>query len=394
MKKILFVIDSLVCGGAEKSLVSLLDILSKNYNYNIDLLLLGRGGAFETLIPEEVNVIDAPFYYRFLQGEISTNKLLILKCSFFKIYTSLLLRLLKNKYSTPQNIFIGNRNAVKKEFSNYSYDVAVAYSQGVPTYIVSDLIKADKKLAWINCDYVNTAYNKEFDYKYYKNIDYMVAVSKYVYDTLPKVKKNYKKKRQYITDIVNPVIISKLSVLEKNNEVASFSGFKIVTVGRLEWVKGYDLVVEASKILKEHGLNFRWFIVGEGPERKQIEHIIEENHLTEEVRLLGLKTNPYPYMKSSDLYVQTSRKEGLGLTVIEASILEKAIICTDFTTARELIDNHVTGEIVGIDAKQIAEKIIELYNQKDKILNLEDNLKSLPKYDSTSEVNKFIQLIG
>ncbi|MFR6064425.1 MAG: glycosyltransferase [Eubacterium sp.] len=392
MKRILFVIDSLVCGGAEKSLVSLLETLSQT-EYTMDLMLLKRGGVFESLIPNNVNIVEPPYYYRYLQGEKVKSIFSLLKCKFYRIYTSILLRLLKNKYSVPQIIFIGNRPAVQNEFKKLNYDVAVAYSQGVPTYIVADLIKAKKKFAWINCDYINTTYNKSFDYNYYKKVDYMVAVSKYVYDSLSAIKSEYKQKRQYITDIINPKIILSSSELKKNNEVSAYSGFKIVTVGRLEWVKGYNLVVKAAKILKQNGLNFKWFIIGEGPERKNIEQEIATNHLENTICLLGLKANPYPYMKSADLYVQTSLKEGLGLTVIEAMILNKAIVCTNFTTANELINNHCTGEIVAIDANSIANKIIELYNDHEKISSLENNLKNSKKYDTTSEAKKFIDLI-
>ena len=108
----------------------------------------------------------------------------------------------------------------------------------------------------------------------------------------------------------------------------------ILTVGRLViHYKGYDLAIKAAKRLKQNGYKFKWYIVGDGPDKDKIKKLIIKNELTNEFILLGKKDNPYPYMRSCDIYVQPSRKEGFGLTTIEAKILKRPIVCTNFNTS-------------------------------------------------------------
>ena len=98
-------------------------------------------------------------------------------------------------------------------------------------------------------------------------------------------------------------------------------------------------------------------------------------------------------MKNCDIYVQPSRKEGFGLTVAEAKILRRPIVCTNFNTANELICNYEDGLIVGMDEKEVylgIKKYIEDTSFKEKI---ENNLKNKESYSSISEIEKIYNLI-
>lgn len=393
MKNILFVLDSLTCGGAEKSLISLLNSIDYK-KYNVDLLLFKRGGEFEKFLPRKVNLLEVPEYFKFLNGEYVgsiKNKAMYLSK---RLKTSLSLRINnKSKQKTHSEQIVYKCINSSLNTINKNYDIAVAYSQGLPTYFVAEKVNAKKKLAWINCNYIRTMYDKDLDNKFYNKIDKIIVVSKFIYESMSKMKYGYKNKLKIILDIVDPKLILDMALEEEAKELKENNDFKILTVGRLATVKGYDLAVKAAGLLKNNNLKFKWFIIGEGPERKEIEELIQKYDVENEVILLGAKSNPYPYMRECDLYVQTSRKEGFGLTVIEAKILKNVIVATKFDTVNELLTNNVDGVIVDKDENSIYEGIKKVINKPDFYNEIKSNVDKIKPYNSINEINKFYEEI-
>lgn len=395
MKNIIFIINSLTIGGSEKSLISLLQLIDYT-EYNVDLMMLKQGEDLEKYIPKEVNIIDIPKYYRF----ISKNKKEKysfkerLKFLFYRYYTSFNLRV-NSKKKVPINseqVLYKSHSKVLNKLEK-KYDVAIAYAQGFPTYYVVDKIKAKKKIAWINCDYSTTIYDKAFDYRYYMKIDKIVAVSETIKKSIISLRPEYKSKLKVILDIVNPELIKSMAKENLKLNTAN-EEFIILTVGRLViHHKGYDIAVEAAKILKNSGYKFKWYIVGDGPDRKKIEQMIINNDLEDCFILLGKKDNPYPYMNICNIYVQPSRKEGFGLTVVEAKILNKLILCTNFNTASEIVNNNIDGLIVDMNAKSICDGIIKYINDNELRSKIKNNLLSSSIYNSVNEINKIYEIL-
>lgn len=394
MKKILFVINSLTIGGSEKSLVSLLNLIDYS-EYEVDLLMLKKGDTFDKYIPKEVNILDVPEYYKFLYNdyeEISLrNKLKYTLCRY---KCSIGLRVNK-KLKIPinnQQILYKNQKSYLEKLKK-QYDVAIAYAQGFPTYYIVDKVSSKKKIAWINCDYATTMYDKEFDYNYYTKIDNMVVVSEAVRKSMIKYFPQYKEKLKLIFDIVNSQLIIKMSN-EKNNVFNNKNELTILTVGRLSiHHKGYDIAAYTAKLLKDKKYKFKWYIVGEGPDRNEIEELIKKHNIEDCFILLGAKDNPYPYMNQCDLYVQPSRKEGFGLTVVEAKILNKPIICTNFNTAKEIISDGIDGMISGMDALSLSNSISEFINNKQIRYAILNNIKKSKIYDSTNQIEELYKLL-
>ena len=388
-KQLLFVIDSLTCGWAEKSLVTLLNLIDYS-KFDVDLMMFKRGGAFESLVPENVHIILAPHYFEQLQ--LRKNRKL--KDIYYRLKTSFLLRvngLFKEKYHTEQIVYQSLKSYLKNQ--EKEYDCAIAYSQGMPTYYVSNHITAKRKLAWINCNYVATKYNKRYDALCYQEINHVVVVSDFIRESLKEYP--FYKKVEVVNDIVDPQLIECLSKLNDQYDGGmEYKGLKLLTVARLEKIKGYDLLVRAASRLKKEGLEFKWFIIGEGTERDRINSLCQQYHLENEIILLGQKTNPYVYMKRCDIYVQTSCNEGLGLTVIEAKILEKPIVCTNFSTASSLIEDKEDGLLCNIDEKDIALKILELIRDKELYTMILRNLQVQQKFDTKKEIDKIYRLVN
>lgn len=368
-KNILFVIDSLGCGGAEKSLISLLPLLDYN-KYNIDIMMISRGGLFEKYIPNEVSIID---YISHKKGLIGSFIYLIFQLIFsvkLRIY-----QLFKIKKHGAEVLWDTMKYAIKQHSKRY--DIAVAYQQGFPTYYVASKINAQKKIAWINADITKVGYRKKFNTKFYLKYNYIVTVSNKLREIFNS-SYNLDDKTKVVCDVINHELVINLS----NQSIIRHHNKKLIitTVGRLVPPKGHFLAINAARILKEESIDFVWYFIGNGPMRIEIEQLIKENNLTEQVNLLGEQSNPYPYIKSCDIYVQPSLSEGFGLTIAEAKILQKPIVCTNFDVAYDQITNEINGLIVNKTGREIANAILRLIN--------DDGLKESLIINLKQEVNK------
>jgi glycosyltransferase involved in cell wall biosynthesis len=382
---------SLQAGGAEKCLVNLLNEFDYN-NYDVDLLLLNKTGIFLKLLPSSVKVI-------ILQDDFSI---------FSKnIFSSVLSFLMKRKFSlafsriafTFKNKFIKNSGFaeqyswkdLKKSISTIDnkYDVAIGFLEKTSIYLTVDKVIAYKKIGFVNNDYKMLNLDAKFDEPYFSKLDYLFTVSesceKVLKDSFPSLTSNIK----MMYNILSEKAIHNLAS-ERNDELDK--GINIVTLGRLSHQKGFDIAIKACSILKKKAVDFKWYILGEGEDRKALEQLINENDVSDNFILLGIKENPYPYINNATIYAQTSRFEGKSLAIDEAKILHKPILVTNFPSAKDQIINRENGMIVPLDAESIAEGIHNLISDLSFRNELISNLKK-HSYGTESEINKLYQLI-
>lgn len=361
--KVLFMINSLGLGGAEKSLISLLQLL--NYEkFEVDLQMMNFGGIFENLLPKEVHILPDLDYSEFSkQSFIKQICSFNLQFLFARFHTTL--SLLKNNKSghnlhDAQAYWRGCKNAYGLHPNKY--DVAIAWGQGTPTHYVASKVRAVKKYAWINANYELAGHNKEFDREYYAVYDKNICVSNELATLFKKVFPEYADKLEVILDIKNPNII--MSMSQAQIQLPKSAQVTIVTVGRYNPQKNYLLALEAAVELQKRGLNFVWYAVGEGPDRKVLEQKIEEYDMQERFILLGAKSNPYPYIKAADVYVQTSAFEGYCLTLAEARMLNKPCVTTNFDVVYEQIIQRENGLVVEMNPIAVADGIIEILDNE------------------------------
>ena len=179
--------------------------------------------------------------------------------------------------------------------------------------------------------------------------------------------------------------------LEKSN-IKKDHGLNLVTVGRLTIQKGYDIAIDAARILKEKNLIFKWYFIGEGPERIKLEKMIEEYYLQDNVILKGMQINPYKYINDADIYVQTSRFEGYCITLAEARMLDKPIVTTDFDVVHDQIKHEENGLIVEMNPESIVDAIIKLVEDRNLTTYIISNLKK-EKKGNVEEIKKFYKII-
>lgn len=391
-KRVLFVIDSLHSGGAEKSLVSLLSLFDYE-KYEVDLLTFKQGGLYVPLLSENVRLIDAPNIFNKMQLSISDLiKRKEFKIALWRVNTSITLRY-KAKITDikhgAQLIWTRLNSVIPK--LEIEYDVAIAYSQGTPTYYVSEKVNAKKKLCWVNIDYKFAGYNRKFDFKYYEKFDNIVAVSNACTNVLKNVFPEFKDKIITIYDIISEKLINNMAS-EGKGFIDDYKGIRILTIGRLVYQKGYEYAIEAAKYLKENNIDFRWYAIGEGNLKEELNKMVNKYKLSNEFKFLGTFTNPYPFIKECDIYCQPSRFEGFGLAIAEARILNKPIVATNFDIVYDQIRDGENGVIAEMNGDNLGENIQLLIEDKNLVNSIITNLK-MEKVGTEKEIQKVYSLL-
>lgn len=380
-KRLLFIIDSLNCGGAEKSLISLLPLLDYE-RLDVNLLIFRRGGVFEKYLPQQVHVINHDLY-----GKGFIDKLYR---GIHQLGFSYNLRFGKKRHGAETHWRTMHKSVKPLDGK---YDVAVAYQQGMPTFFLATMVDATQKIAWVNADVIAAGYNLKYCKRFYDKMDNVVAVSEKLSDKLSRNAPWLQGKLHCIYDIINPDIVHRLAQESVHDMSLEKGDMSIVTVGRLTRPKNHLLAIETARVLKDKGMAFKWFFVGEGEMRPTIEGRIKEMGLEQNVFLLGLKENPYPYMFNADIYVQTSTFEGFGMTIAEAKVLHRPVVSTNFDIVHDQISDHQNGLIAEMTPESVADCIMELSCDKRLKDTIVENLGNEVNSTSVTEPAKFMRLI-
>lgn len=385
MQKLLFVIPTIACGGAERSLVELLKRIDYT-NYKVDLMLFRKDDMYYLeQIPKEVTILENDEETKLAFDHV---KHLIKSPIFFKKLNVVIYRIWQTAKAKLKKILkIKKYNYDWKILKKYvprlknKYDVAIGYIGGNSIYYIIDKVDARKKIGYFHTEYEKGGFDKNIDIKYFSKLDCLFSVSKEMTEKFKELMPEISDKFKTMYNILDIESIQKKAE-QKIEFDDDYQGIKIVSIGNLRYVKGYDISIEACKILKESEYEFKWYILGEGNERKKLESLIKKYKLENNIILLGLINNPYAYLKRADIYVQTSRYEGFSTSVSEAKVLNKPIVITDCPGMNNQIENKENGTITGYQPKEIAEAIAELINNENLRKKYMDNLKKEVKNNS------------
>ena len=388
-KRILIAVESLESGGVEVSLVRLLNKLILKKNIDVDLLLIKKKGIYLDKIPKDVKIIelktqnkiynyDNPFsYVNELKG-LTKIKFIIFKLKSF-LYRKI------NREHLYYKLLLKNTIRLQKK-----YDIAIdylGYGHFLGSYI-ADKVNAEKKVMWIH-DEKNDWLSKLRCWL--KDYDKFFCVSQSCADSLVIHYPQLKLKVDTFYNLINYEEIREKAD-EKIDCKFDDNVCNIVTVGRLEWQKGYDIAINIAEILRKKNFKFCWYVIGGGSLNKELEKIIESKDLVNEFKLLGLMQNPFPYIKKSDLYLQPSRHEGYGLAIAEARVLGTIPIATNLSCIKEQIIDGENGYVCELNSEEFAKTIIKVYNDKNLMKKIKNNL-SYENFDYSSELNKIYELL-
>lgn len=398
MKKVLFVINTLGHAGAETALLELLRHLSPE-EYEVYLYVLMNQGELVHELPGHVRLLNTKYDdcsvlsregKRALHSQVLRtmfSKGSILRC--FPYLVKNLCAMLSGGRVLPDKLLwrVMSEGALRTDIH---YDLAVAYLEGGSTYYVADHVKADKKAAFLHVDYERAGYTRALDKECYIKYDKVFTVSDEVRASFLKVYPECEAVTEVFHNIINQEEIRRKSMLPGGFS-DQYEGVRILTVGRLTAQKAYEVSVDAMKLLKEKGVQARWYVLGEGEQRGPLEEKIKKLKLEQDFVLVGAVSNPYPYMRQADLYVHASRFEGKSIAIQEAQTLGKTILVSDCSGNREQVEHNVDGMLCALTPEGISDGIVELLGDKEKCRQL-GAAAAKKKQTDEAEMNKLFSI--
>lgn len=398
MKKIFIASHCMELGGAERSLLGILNSIDYK-KYEVDLMLYRHTGELLKYIPEEVNLLPEDKQMSMLAVPFAN---VIKKGQFMMAYgrykgkkkaieyekknangkESMVMLDYSHKYTVPY---------VKKTIDKM-YDLAISFL--TPHYYVAEKINAKVKLAWMHTDYSNYLLDVKSELEMWGKYDHIASISPKCTEGFLKVFPELKDKIIEISNVNAEKLIRQQAIEEDAKDMKTQDDeVCLCSIGRFAHAKNFDHIPAIASKIKEQGIKFKWFIIGYGGEEQLICKKIKEENMEDTVIILGKKANPYPYIKNCDIYVQPSRYEGKAVTVIEAQMLEKPVIITAFPSSSSQLEDGVDGVIVPMDDEGCAKGIVDVIKNKELQEKIVKNC-GMRDYSSSKEVEKLYKLMG
>ena len=394
--KILFVMTELKSGGAQKSLISLLSNLDYN-RFDVDLFLFKHEGVFLDSVPKEVNLLEPQRKWQIFSQTLFRSVLLLLKqrdfiLAYRRTVVALMARIKRFKSPSHSTQVMWRYLSYGFDTIGTTYDISIGYLETQATYFAIEKTNARVKYGWFHNDYQSMGLEKRIDLHYFEQLNRVITVSSTCKESLEACFPELSKNICIIENLIPKEYIQSMS-LRGTGFNDSFTGFRLLTVGRLTTQKGYDLAIEACRTLIQHGYDIRWYAIGDGELKKSILDDIERNNLQQRFILLGVHKNPYTYIRQCDLYVQTSLWEGKSIAIEEAKVLCKPIIATNFPTVSDQIENRKNGLVVGTSSWEIFKGISEVIDNPSFRESLIKNLMDETNQDFRA-IDRFSQIVN
>jgi glycosyltransferase involved in cell wall biosynthesis len=361
-KKLLFLINTLGGGGAERVLVNLINKMDHR-QYHITIRTLIDKGENKMFLSDKVN-------YEYV---------------------------LKNSFKGINFLHLLPKKWVYNKIAKGDFDVIVVYLHGVLTKIVSNAPESQKTIAYLHANMLNSPFLKSFGAKEqiqncFKSYNAIVSVSQSVEDTFKQVsginKKLYVIYNTFDLEEIKNKSVEKTELSLKNKSKT----LNICSVGKLNKVKGYERLISVVGKLKKEGYQFNLTIVGDGSERQSLEALIEQENLNNTVNLTGHQKNPYKFIADSDLFISSSYSEGFSSVVAESIILGIPVLTTNTSGMKEILgENNEYGMIVKNSEKGLYKGIKKLLEQKELLAHYKMKAKQRAKFFSPEKTVKDVE---
>ena len=393
--RILIAMHYMELGGAESALLGLLQAHDSE-KADIDLFLYDHVGELMQYIPDSVNILPKIEAYSMLERPISE----LLRKGYWGVALS---RALARYFARQEK---KNNKEKLDDISVYyyisklvnpflpkinpsvEYDLAISFLQ--PHLYLLKKVRARKKLAWLHTDYSKVFVSRKEE-AVWSQFDYIAAISEDVGHSFVNRFPSLNSKLISVENILSSKFIRERAM--ENGVSLPGKSIRLLTIGRYSYPKKLEDIPVLTASLQKIFPDLKWYIIGYGNpnEEKKILDSINLAGVKDSVVLLGKKTNPYPYIKACDIYVQPSRYEGKSITVREAQILCKPVIVTAYPTATSQIRDGVDGVIVPLEIEQCANAMISFLKDKEKQEKIIYYL-SAHDFGNEIEINKIYQL--
>ena len=377
-------------GGVEKSFLGLLSALPLT-TLDVHVGLIHRRGGYLESFPPEVQIHDVSVYAQYWR-EINDPPLQTIKSYALrgKILGACVHALLYLHFKLTGSQYWLYKYLLRNEpLFPIAFDLAVAFAgpSQMMDYYVCQKVRAKAKCGWIHFDISKFGIDKGMTARLYRQYNKVFVVSETAKRIFDETFPQFRGKTEVFYNIVSPDQVRQLAAVGETFS-DDFTGKRLLTVGRISEEKGQRVALEALKLLRGRGYDVKWYFVGTGKDLAYCEARAVQLGLSEYAQFLGLRMNPYGYMRDCDIYVQPSRHEGFCITLAEALCFGQPIVATDFTGAAEQLKHRINSRVVGMDAEELAVGIENFWEAERVVPSVDSDTPS------HTDIDKLVSLFG
>ena len=392
-KKILFIIGILDTGGVSKSMLSLLNVIDKE-KYEVSLLMMNTSGAFSDQIPAGIRVLSDSRLTALTSGFSGIKDLISFRKGIGFHPLLAFLSLIRFVFSFIDKSLAGVFLArISPKITDESFDLIIDYNGQQDLYYMVDKLNGKQKITFFHSDYRKWRYYEKADRKYFGKVDGIYTISEECVSALKEVFPEYTDKFHLMENITSPSLINKLADELIEPTLTKQHDFIIASLGYVSIGKGSELAVQVAKKLKEVGISFEWWFIGGVTNDWDYQGFVKKNGLEDNVKFLGVKANPYPYLKRADLYVHLSKFEGKSIALDEVKVLCKPVVVTNFSTVHDQFEDRVNASICEMTVEDATDKVTELIHNASLRQSYIDYLKQ-HIVDNSNEIEKIYSLLS
>jgi len=352
-RHIAILLASFLGGGVEKMMVYLANNFAMR-GYKVDLLLIRNRGPYKDLVAQNVNLID------FKKGRLISSILplirylkenkpdVLLTATDFMNIGAYFANLIS---STNTKLVLSERTILSRKSDNNHNKIYKRIHRRIVNHVYS---RGDKIIAISNGTKEDLVIN-------YNIPEEKIAV---IYNMVK------------TEDIVSLTAKEKRELFDQHFQDKNYNSQIVIGIGRLVALKNFHYLIDAIRLLSEENKSLKLLILGEGPERQNLQGLIDSYGLGERIKLIGFVKNPNDYMQISNVFALTSIYEGFGNVVIEAMASGLPVIVTDCVGGpKEIVDFGKYGDVVPLDNLEVLAKTIQKVLRKEVNLDVSKRIK-------------------
>lgn len=372
MKKIIIVNNNMVIGGVQKSLYNLL--WAVHDKYDVTLCLFHASGEYLDKLPENIRIIEAKGLCRYLgisQGQCKGVHKLIrgALASIAKIF---------GRNAAMKLVLAGERKV------SGHYDCAISFLHngniknfygGVQEFVLKKTT-ADKKVAFLHCDYQNSGANHPANNRLLAEFDRIAACSDGCRRTLEAVLPAMARK---CVTVCNFHRFDEIHYMAQQEPV-HYEGEHphVVMVSRLSHEKGIERAITAAARVMQQGYPMMLHIVGSGPMEPMLKETAKTLQMEKNVIFHGQQGNPYGYMAAADLFLMTSFHEAAPMVIGEAVSLGIPVLTTSTTSSQEMVTQAGVGWVCENNDEALSEMLFDILSNSQQLKDMKIRLQQLP----------------
>lgn len=390
MKKIIIVNNNLKVGGVQKSLYNLLWSIDTKHEYDVTLLLFEKVGAYIDKLPESVKILSSEGPFRYLGKNQSEYR------------NSLKDTVCRGFFAAVSRIF-GRKQAIrlmllKEPVIDGHYDCAVAflhngrkiaYYGGVQDFVLG-CINADKKVAFLHCDYLQCGAYYAANNRQIEQFHKIAACSDGCRNAFTAVLPALKDKCVTVRNCHRYDEIQ--SMANEKPLVYDDTSVNIIMVTRLSHEKGIDRAIRAVAAAAAKEFKVKLHIVGSGTMQTELQDLAQKTGIGNDVIFYGEQSNPYRYMKNADLLLMTSYHEAAPMVIDEARALALPVLTTETTSSGQMVTDMTCGWVCENTQEGISAKLCEVVSDRETLAALKKTLAE-KTVDNIEAVKQFAALI-